>query len=106
MKYENKIGIRVLAFIIDGMIIGVLRSFLLNLGIGVQYVIFNIVIEELTFWQNFLLLVVYYIGFAIFNNGITIGKMVLGLQLKTAGLTELPTNRGRTKVAVILVVLR
>ncbi|AIO19225.1 RDD family protein [Candidatus Izimaplasma bacterium HR1] len=94
MNYETKLGIRVGAFILDMLVISAISSLLTNLGLGVEYEVFpGVVIKDLTIWQSFLLYAIYFVGFAVFNNGITVGKMVTNLKVKDVGYNELPQNK-------------
>ena len=83
MNQERSIGYRILAYFIDGLIIGLLRSVLTMAGLGVQVEIFGVVSRQLTTLQNMLLIMVYFVGFAVFNQGLTFGKLALNLKIKT-----------------------
>lgn len=81
MRFENRLFRRVIAFIVDLLVLQILSTILINLGLGIKYTIFGIEIIELTYWQNLLLYLVYFVGFALFNKGVTIGKMLLGIKV-------------------------
>ena len=93
MKYENKMGIRFVAFLIDIIILRILASILINLGLGVEYNIFGVVVKELTYWQDLLLYLVYFVGFAVFMKGSTLGKMILGLKVLQTNYEELTDTK-------------
>lgn len=93
MKYDHSLGSRFVAFMIDMLIIGSVGSFLANLGIGEAILFMGKTFHSLTFWQDTLLYIVYFVGFAIFNNGVTFGKMVMRLKVMTDRYEEIPQNR-------------
>jgi|LGVF01.2.fsa_nt_gb uncharacterized RDD family membrane protein YckC len=93
MVFENKLGPRLVAFIIDLLCLQILSSFLINLGLGVEYNVFGLVIEELPYWTNLLLYLIYFVGFGVFNNSATIGKMILGLKVLQSDYEKLPESK-------------
>lgn len=94
MNYEYSLGSRVLAFLIDMFILGIISTFLISLGLGtvVEYLP-ELQIKTLNYWQEMLLYIIYFVGFAVFNNGITIGKMLLKLKVTGPGHEKLEQNR-------------
>ncbi len=94
MYHKHSVGSRLVAFLIDMLIIGTISTFLVSLGVGseVEYLP-GFTVKTLTYWQDMLLYVVYFVGFAIFNGGITIGKMVLKLKITSSGYEKLDQNK-------------
>lgn len=93
MQYRHSVGTRVLAFMIDTFILRAVTQVLLSFGLGITVQTFFGEVETLTFWQETLLYIVYFVGFAIFNKGLTVGKMVLKLKVTTSGYEDLDQNR-------------
>jgi len=93
MVYENKLSLRLVAFIIDYLCLQIVTTFLLNLGLGVQFTILNLDFVVLSYWQQLLLYFVYFVGFALFNKGTTVGKMLLSLKVVQGDYDALPENK-------------
>lgn len=94
MYYENKLSRRFVAFFIDIFLLSMLSTFLISLGLGEDIeLIFGITTRSLTFWQETLLYTIYFVGFVLFNNGVTIGKSVMKLSIKGKEFGELSQNR-------------
>ena len=93
MVYDNKLGIRLVAFIIDYLCLQIVSTFLINLGLGVTITFLDMEFTFLTYWQLLLMYIIYFVGFALFNNGVTIGKMIIGLKVVKADYTKLSSNK-------------
>ena len=92
--YENrKIGIRLVAYIVDILIVAGLSTIITGFGVGETQVIFDVTITQLTYWQSFLLYLIYFVGFSIFNEGITVGKMVTGVTIVSIDGETLTQNK-------------
>lgn len=92
MYYERRIASRFVSYFIDAIIIGIVGSILMSLGLGDTYMIANIEVTTLPYWQNMLVLMVYYVGFAVFNEGVSIGKLVTGIRITDVNHNPLPQN--------------
>lgn len=93
MVYENKLGLRLVAFIIDYLCLQIVSNFLINLGVGVQITLFDVKFVVLSYWQSILLYFIYFVGFALFNKGTTVGKMILNLKIVQTDFEPLSGNK-------------
>lgn len=93
MAYENKLFGRFVAFLIDMIIIYFLQTILINLGISETMVIGDIEYTYLPYFPNLLLLAIYFVGFAVFMDGQTIGKLMLHRKIKKQNLQPLDKNK-------------
>ncbi len=87
MKREYSLGARIIAFIIDSLCYGVIGSLLSSIGI-ISYD----KIGGLSYIETSIVMGIYFVAFAYYNNGITIGKMVMNLEITTADF-EVATRR-------------
>lgn len=85
---------RFLAYLIDGIIIGAIMRMLVNLGIGTNVDISNLggMFRNQTF-PALLAAAVYFLLFAYFNQGKTVGKMVFRMEVESLDGGELDQNR-------------
>lgn len=83
MGETNCIGRRIVAFVVDWFVIGLIVSALLFLNVLESKTSIEGVTNVLGYYVVFLL---YFAIFALFNHGKTIGKMVLQLELLTSEL--------------------
>jgi uncharacterized RDD family membrane protein YckC len=77
-------GKRFVAYLIDGILIGVVGSILGGLGIGGTADPSNL-FDVTNYIGSYLSALIYYLAFAYFNNGVTVGKMVFKLSIKSDG---------------------
>ena len=77
-------GKRFVAYLIDGILIGVVGSILGGLGIGGTADPSNL-FDVTNYIGSYLSALIYYLAFAYFNNGVTVGKMVFKLSVESDG---------------------
>jgi|GEM_PF-1223166 len=92
MKYEHRVGARLIAFIIDMIIMGLLLSLAsLLFGLGhYEQTVFGTTTIVYTYWEYSLIYALYYVFFAVAYNGKTLGKMALKLSVRQGNLETVP----------------
>jgi uncharacterized RDD family membrane protein YckC len=80
MKRDYSMGSRFLAYLIDGILIGILGGILARMGIGGSS---STLLSAGNYIGSIASALVYYLAFAYFNEGKTVGKIVLKMDIKT-----------------------
>lgn len=95
---------RFVAYLIDGILIGAVGSVLAGLGIGGQADVTNIFAVS-NYIGSYLAALLYYLAFAYFNNGVTVGKMVFKLSVRSSEGGKLDRNKLLVREAVKVLLL-
>lgn len=110
MKYEHDLGLRAVAYIIDSIVIGIFSNIFSGITrIGMTaWQTFSF--RDLSdFWDEGVWFLLYFVLFAVFNQGITIGKMATNQVVLTGDQTEVSkTNliiRELIKVALMPIIM-
>lgn len=87
MNYTHKTGARIVAYIIDIILVGIVARIFSTLGI---VSVGNV--AGLNWIETVIVMGVYFVGFAYFNEGRTVGKILLNLEVSTVDITH-PTRK-------------
>ena len=106
MKLEHNIGFRIIAYIIDfvlvmviGLILGILFEFgVLQTGDGGFFF-------HMSLWETTLVASAYFIGFALINKGKTVGKILTNIEIYDGNVKELSTSNLVVREAIKVLLL-
>lgn len=93
MGNRHSTGSRTIAYIIDMIILSIFSGILVGFGVGNETTVFGFTSRQLSYWQQTLLYLIYFVGFAVLNQGVTIGKIVMGLAVYKFDSSELTQNQ-------------
>jgi uncharacterized RDD family membrane protein YckC len=106
MKYEHDLGNRAIAYIIDSLVIGVFSNLFSGITKIGGNIWFSFSLRNLSdFWDEGMWFLLYFVLFAFFNKGITIGKMATNQVVLTGDKDEVSTTNLIIRESIKVVLL-